>query len=430
MRFASYDEPYPSKWEDGVDKAQIEAKATERLVSGKAWDDFCDVLKAAGRLIDEFGSQPSDIDRAEYYRFLTRVARSSMERLIENAEPTRPRLRDMVWRQSINVQCPDHDHLMCQFDEARDYRIVGTRGTIPYFVMAVLTAPVPGDAAARDWAPEGVAGLKAFDPSNLKTTAFLGSQQLHVEDDGTFEVILSQNDPGEGKNWLKLDADNNCILIRLVWHERGKEIAPVMRIERMDEAQPLPITPALMANNLAWAAQGVLGYAELVRNWWQGGQGDFASKPNRLDYSRAQYLSNGGVPDRHFAFGSWQVGADEALVLEFTPPECEYWNFQLCNIWQENLDTFEDGGGYVTKFKRVQEADGSVRIVVAARDPGIGGNWVDTFGHDKGMWGLRLIRTEATAPVRLWRVPLTELEARGNQALDPAMAVDTGQFVD
>ncbi len=71
-----------------------------------------------------------------------------------------------------------------------------------------------------------------------------------------------------------------------------------------------------------------------------------------------------------------------------------------------------------------------MRIVVAARDPGIGGNWVDTFGHDKGMWGLRLIRTEATAPVRLWRVPLAELEARGNQALDPAVAVDTGQFVD
>lgn len=407
-----------------------EENATRRLVSGQAWEDFCEVLKVAGRQIDEFGDQPSALDRAEWYRFLTRVARSGLERLVENAEPSRPRLRDMVWRQSINVQCPDHDHLMCQFDEARDYRITGARGTIPYFVMAVLTAPAPNDVGGRDWAPAGVPGLKEFDPSNLKTTAFLGSQQIRVEADGTFEVILSQRDPGEGRNWLKLDPDTNCILIRLVWHERGKETAPTMRIERMDGAEPVPTTPALMANNLAWAAQGVLGYAELVRNWWQGTQGDFVSKPNRLDYSRAQYLSNGGVPDRHFAFGSWRVDPEEALVLEFTPPECEYWNFQLCNIWQENLDTFEDGGGYVTKFKNVHEADGSIRIVIAARDPGIGGNWIDTFGHDKGLWGLRLIRTVETVPVKLWRLPLADLAARRNDALDPLNAVDTGQFVD
>jgi len=412
------------------DREPIDAKATERLLSGRAWDDFCDTLKAAGRMIEAFGDAPSDLDRAEWYRFMTRLARSSIERLIENAEPTRPRLRDMVWRQSINVQCPDHDHLMCQFDVARDYRIVGTRGTLPYFVMAVLTAPAPADVAARDWAREGAAGLKAFDPSNLKTTAFLGSQQMRFEADGSFEVILSQRDPGPNKNWLKLQADTNCILIRFVYHERGKEIAPQMRIERLDRAEPQPITPALMANNLAWAAQGVLGYAELMRNWWQGSQGNFAANPNRMSYSRKQYLSNGGVPDRHFAFGSWRKRLDEALVLEFTPPECEYWNFQLCSIWQENLDSFEDGNGFVTKFNRVSEPDGRVRIVVSERDPNIGGNWVTSYGHDKGIWGLRLIRTEKTVPVTVWRLPVSELEANGWNALTRHEGVATGEFID
>jgi hypothetical protein len=410
--------------------SSVEARAAQRLLTGESWEDFCEVLKVAGRMIEIFGETPSDLDRAEWYRFITRLARSSIERLVENAEPTRPRLRDMPWRQSINVQCPDHDHLMCQFDEARDYRIVGTRGTLPYFVMAVLTAPAPADLAARDWAAEGVEGLKQFDPSNLKTTGFLGSQQINVAADGTFEVILSQKDPGPGKNWLKLQPDTNCILIRMVWHERGKETPPQMRIERIDGAAPEPISPALMANNLAWAAQGVLGYAELVRNWWQGTQGNFAARPNRLTFSRAQYLSNGGVPDRHFAFGSWQKQLDEALVLEFTPPECEYWNFQLCSMWQENLDSFEDGNGYVTKFRRVLERDGRVRIIVSERDPAIGANWVSSYGHDKGIWGLRLIRTETTVPVTLWRLPLSELQAQGWNALASHEAVATGEFVD
>ena len=408
----------------------INPKAAERLLSGAAWDDFCDTLKVAGRMIDRFGDEPSDLDRAEWYRFLTRVTRSGFERLIENGEPTRPRLRDMVWRQSINFQTVDQDHLMCQFDEARDYRITGTRGTIPYFVMAVLTAPTVPDPGAEDWAPQGPEGLARFDPSNLKTTGFLGSQDLILADDGTFEIVLSQNDPGPGVNWMKLNADTNCIMIRHVWSDRTRETPPVMTIARADGVPPEPITPTLMANNLAWAGQNVLGYAELVRNWWRGNQGNFSAKLNRLDYSRAQYLSNGGVPDRHVAFGGWQKRLDEALVLEFTPPECEYWNFQICNIWQENLDTFEDGNGWVNNTTRRAEPDGSVRIIISEKDPGMGGNWVNSFGHDKGGWGLRLVRTETTAPVKLWRLPLAALERDGAAALDPAQAVDTGQFVD
>jgi hypothetical protein len=403
--------------------------ARHRLVTGAAWDDFCESMKVAGRMVDRFEGL-ADIDRAEWYRFLTRLMRSGFERLVENGEPTRPRLRDMPWRQSINVQTVDQDHLMCQFDEARDYRIIGTRGTIPYFVLATLAAPAPAHPGAQDWAERGFAGLSEFDPSNLKTRGFIGSQQLAVAADGSFEIIVSQNDPGEGRNWLRMSSDTNCILVRLVWSDRATEIAPGMRIERLDGVAPEPLTPQLMADNLAWAAQNVLGYAELVRNWWQGTQGNFAARLNRLDYSRAQYLSNGGVPDRHVAFGGWQKPRDEALVLEFTPPPCEYWNFQLCNVWQENLDTFEDGNGWISSYRHVAGLDGKVRVIIADRNPGIAGNWIDAFGHDKGVWGLRFVRTEQTAEVTLWQLPLAELEARGEAALDPARAVATGQFVD
>jgi hypothetical protein len=407
----------------------VEQRARDRLVSGQSWDDFCETLKVAGRMLEQFDDL-SDLDRAEWYRFLTRLTRSGLERLVENAEPTRPRLRDTPWRQSINVQTVDQDHLMCQFDEPRDYRITGTRGTIPYFVLATLASPETPDIAARDWAPLGVEGLKQFDPSNLKTSGFLGSQQIAFADDGSFEIVLSQNDPGDGRAWLRMAPDTNCVLIRLVWSDRASQVAPEFKIERCDRAPAVPLTPALIANNLAWAAQNVLGYTELVRNWWQGTQGNFVSKPNRLDYSQAQYLSNGGVPDRHVAFGGWQKRADEALVLEFTPPPCEYWNFQLCNIWQENLDTFEDGNGWVNNYNAVVERDGSVRIVIAESDPGIGGNWVNSFGHDKGIWGLRFVRTEKTAAVKLWRLPLERLEAEGLAALTPGEAIETGQFVD
>ena len=399
-------------------------EARRRLLSGRAWEDFCDQLRAAGRMLERWGDEPSELDRVEWYRFLTRVVRNGLERFVENCEPDRPRLRDAPWRQSINVQCPDQDHLLAEFvDGSREYRIRGQRGTLPYFVMAAWSAAQPADLGARDWAPRGVAGLREFDPATLRTTSFLQSDQIRFEADGSFEVILSQRrHPG---NWLELRPDSVGILIRTVHHDRSREVAPRFEIERLDRPRPRPLRPEEMSAGLAKAGQAVLGYSELVRAWWQD---DLAQRPNRLRFSRATYLSNGGVPDRHFAFGTWSKAAGDALVVEFRPPECEYWIFQLCNFWQENLDNYEDGQGYVTKFTAKPESDGSVRIVVAERDPGIGGNWIDPFGHTAGVMGLRLIKTSEPPPVRIHLVELAELEREGPGLLAPETALVSGEL--
>ncbi len=388
--------------------------ARDRLVSGAAWEDFCDTLKVAGRVIDGFGDAPSDVERAEWYRFLSRMVRNGFERMVENCEPDRPRLRDAPWRQSINVQSPDQDHLMCEFVDGRHaYRIRGDRGTIPYFVMAVWTAPQPADLGARDWAPRGVDGLAEFDPTNLQTTAFLASGDIDFAPDGTFEVILAA-DPPE-RNGLALAPDSTGVLIRTVFSDRAKESPPSITIERLDAPRPRPIRPVEMAEGLAKAGQIVVGYAELVRAWWHD---NLSQRPNTIDFSEATYLSNGGVLDRLHGFGAWQKPADRALVVRFMPAVCEHWILQVCNRWQENLDVYEDGQGYITKFTASLEADGSVVAIMADRDPGVGGNWIDTFEHEAGVFSLRLIQTEGAPQVALYDVPLAALEAGGLDAIE------------
>lgn len=405
------------------------SRKAERLLSGRAWDDYCELIRGAGRFVDRFGDEVDDLDRAEWYRFVTRLMRNGFERFVENCEPERPRLRDTPWRQGINFQSPDQDHLLTEFVDGRHaYRITGNRGTIPYFVMAAWTAPQPADCGARDWANRGTDGLAEFDPATLRTTGFLQSDAIHFDEAGNFEIIVATERPADATDWLPITGDCVGLLVRTVYHLREETIAPTMRIERIDGAAPRPIAPADMADALAKAGQLVLGYAELVRSWWQDNLG---RRPNRIRFSRAVYLSNGGVPDRHHGFGTWDCALDEALVIEFTPTPCDYWIFQLCNIWQENLDNYEDGGGHVQKYRAQVEADGLVRVVVAARDPGIGGNWIDPYGHVHGGMSLRLIKTEGEPPaVRLRRVPLPKLETLGIAALDEVEPIVSGEITD
>ena len=108
-----------------------------------------------------------------------------------------------------------------------------------------------------------------------------------------------------------------------------------------------------------------------------------------------------------FQLGAWELGADEALVVDVTPPACDYWNFQLGNIWAESLDS---------RFQRVHinsgqaktRDDGSFELVVAHRDPGHP-NWISTAGHEHGTMGLRWVLADSHPEPRARVVKLDEL---------------------
>src|SRR5690625_4725103 len=79
-------------------RPEEEQRAAERLLAGQAWDDYCDTIRLAGHQIEQLGDGLSDLDRAEWYRFLTRLMRNGLERFVENRDPGNPRFRDAPWR--------------------------------------------------------------------------------------------------------------------------------------------------------------------------------------------------------------------------------------------------------------------------------------------------------------------------------------------
>ena len=60
--------------------------AASRVISGKSWEGFCDGLKAAGQTILRPETPETKIDRAEGWRYLSRLTCAALERMVGFAE--------------------------------------------------------------------------------------------------------------------------------------------------------------------------------------------------------------------------------------------------------------------------------------------------------------------------------------------------------
>lgn len=80
-------------------------------------------------------------------------------------------------------------------------------------------------------------------------------------------------------------------------------------------------------------------------------------------------------------------------VIETEVPNCEYFNFVLQNFWVESLGLQPHEHLHNNHTAKLND-DGTMTIVVAAKDPGYG-NWIDTDSHSEGTWALRWIKADS-----------------------------------
>src|SRR5882757_11161624 len=61
--------------------------AADRMMSGKAWEDFCDALKEAGKIVQRPEVPNDPFNKALGYRFLTALLRGGLESTMHFADP-------------------------------------------------------------------------------------------------------------------------------------------------------------------------------------------------------------------------------------------------------------------------------------------------------------------------------------------------------
>ena len=258
-----------------------------RVISGASWERFCDALKAAGAEVLRPETPRTELDRAEGWRYLSRLTRVSLEMMLEFGNPDFP-----VFYQASNTTIkiggdnPDNVYWNATIAGDREYRLRGTRGTVRYLSFGTK---------ANRYAVDGT----------LASTGELDAPNLQVNPDGTFEVLVSRR--RQAGNWLPMSEDSTMLLVRNTILDRERETPAVMTIERLGgPAKPVPLTAARIEKALLSSAAFVRGTAHTFADWVQS----YQAAPNQLaTIDQALFFRAGGDPNIFYLHGYWSAQA-------------------------------------------------------------------------------------------------------------------------
>ena len=339
----------------------VEQKADGVRLSAE-WRKFCDQLAQAGDILDRPSAPGTPIDQAEGLRYLSRLTRTALNMLVDSSDPDFPRIF-LLTDDAIKIGADNPDNLYQQIVVRgdRDYRITGTRNSVPYFSIG---------SKANRYAIDGT----------MASTGEIELADMAFAPDGSFEILVSKAEkPG---NWLPMADDTTLLIIRQTFNDKRTEVAADVRIERISDGPSVPaiLEPDTIAAQLNGSAAWVRGTANTFADWSQW----FMEQPNRIYDGKPQsfYQRAGGDPKIWYGHIYYDLAPDEALVITAKPPPCRFWNFQIDNWWMESMDHV-NRKVWVNGAQATYEEDGSVVVVCADRDPGYG-NWIDLSGHRSG----------------------------------------------
>jgi hypothetical protein len=296
--------------------------------------------------------------------------------------------------QLLNVGQPNADttYRSARITPGGTYRLRGRRGT-DRIVFVGEFAPNLGEAGTKS---TKVGAAQAY--HNLNT--------LKTDAEGRFDVILSPQRPrGYTGDWWQLNPAANKLLLRLVASDWATEQDPTISIERLDApiTRPRPSTADLEQRlrrlSKAAPAIGLLLVDHVAELRKQGYN-------NKLKVFPVAQL--GGLVGQSYYEGPYELADNEALIVEAKlPAKCTYRSIILTNEIYETTDWINNESS-LNDSQAKPDADGILRIVVAAHDPGVP-NWLDTAGYPKGLIQGRWKDCDTQPIPTIRKVPLTEI---------------------
>jgi hypothetical protein len=358
----------------------------ESLIDGRAWRALCERLADLGdRILDpEFPATPRA--RAEGYRHLANQVVTWLGWSIGYPDADYPaffRQNDLVARWGgPNV---DQVTRRARVSAEGTYRIAGTMGACEDFILTVKD----GDMHMERY------GI-------LREVL---ASELGVRRGDDFEITLSASRAGDP--WVPLDPDATMVNLREYYFDWQPQPPALVTIQRVDTlgTSPRPVTPAQVTHMLEDAAQMI----ERSIVYWNDYLRTAKSEHGVNTMGGARHNA-GGSSRISYSFGFFELGPEDALLVESDPADARFWDIQLYTMgWFEPFDY----ANHTTSLNHTQSrlsGDGRFRAVLAHRDPGIP-NWLDTEGREEGMITHRWIDVTGAPQITARVVPFDEITA-------------------
>ena len=330
--------------------------------------------------------------QAEAYRGVLYATVGSI-RTVALMDHAYPRfMRSVDWSAKSGLDNPDNNYYFSLIRDDEDYIVRGNRGTSRNLIFQLVV----GQPGVRE----------AGSSTNVSV---LDARDMKIGEDGTFEILVSRQNPGDGRNWLANGEGAETLMVRMTFSDWQVEHKGFLTIEKLNGeglTKP-PLTAEEMAHRMREIA---IHMYDRTSSWLQlSERGWLASPRNGLAKPSP---SIGGPVGQWWSFGTWELEDDEAMIIHSNKSNASYQGIELGNRWFVSLD-YETRTSSMTLDQAEASGDGSYYFVVSTRDPGVH-NWLDTESHKTGLIMMRWQGLEGELPESqepsAWKVPLTDLD--------------------
>ena len=312
---------------------------------------------------------PQELDAVEGRRFLLRMLSASVDSFVEYIDPDRPHFRHSEGpHRKMFGDCPDADYLQAPIDlrNGRNYRV---RGKIPKGTNYV--------------------GVMLYGRGG-RIGVCLTDEQLAIDNDGRFEVLISANP--EDNPTLLGDGDEHLVMVRQYFTNRNTQ--PPMELE----VEFLGDVPELKPLNSTWLAKRI----ELSRRMLE------SIFMRTLDaYQRTSNFSKNKfvdvpvdllfpTPDNTYKICWYELEANQMIIVSGILPKARYFSFTFYNVWLESYDYTRHQ--VILNHDQIElDEKGRFEICVGQNDNDHA-NWLDTAGHNSGYLVARSLLLEEIHP--------------------------------
>lgn len=357
-----------------IGAAQRRGTATEvDLLSGEALKRMLEGIERAGALVRSERAPRCSVDQAAGYRHILVLMALAVDEALRRADPYDPHISPanvdgvLKW----GMDCPDAAYSGSAIRGDAAYRVHGHRGAARYVGLQVM------------------AGMAA--------TANVVLDDSTCDGEGNFEIVLSA-DPHPG-NWVGLPEEATSLVVRQFFYDWVNEAPARIQIECISPGSARRSSSDAGTSSAASVARQLDAIGDFVEAsvaFWLDVEEQGRAQGVNVFRDPVNKTEMGGAAESLTVWGSWELAAGEALVIEVVPPEALYWSVALGNHWWETID-YANHQSSLNGFQSVLDEDGVFRGVVAHEDPGVA-NWLDTAGHRQGPAIFRWVRA-AAAPV-------------------------------